>query len=44
MTASIGTSVQEDGLTVDEAVHNADSALYEAKRVGKARFVHYENL
>lgn len=44
LTASIGTAVQEDGLTVDEAVHNADSALYEAKRVGKARFVHYKNL
>lgn len=42
LTASIGVAKQKNGLTVDEAVRNADNALYEAKRAGKARFIYHE--
>ena len=42
-TASIGISVDVDGTSsVEELLHNADIAMYAAKRAGKARFEFFE--
>ena len=42
ITASIGIALGLDG-SADELLHNADSALYEAKREGKDRWVMFDH-
>ncbi|MFC4101634.1 sensor domain-containing diguanylate cyclase [Paenibacillus xanthanilyticus] len=44
ITASIGLSASpDDGTTLDDLIKKADSAMYEAKRIGKNRVVVYRN-
>lgn len=45
ITSSIGVAICDiDGKTYDELYRNADAALYEAKRLGKNRFMFYSDL
>lgn len=41
-TVSLGLALAEEGLTVDALIHDADAAMYRAKRRGRDRFEIYE--
>ena len=45
VTLSLGISTYpENASTKDSLIEKADRALYEAKRLGRNRFVHYEDV
>lgn len=44
VTASIGYSRYEDGLTTEQLIKNADRAMYAAKKTGKNRVIAYTDI